>query len=167
MQRAVWGLPQAGILANKHIRRKLTPFGYYKHLSTPGIWYHETRPILFMLVVNNFGVKYVNKEDIDHLVASIKKTYTLTKDWTGNLYCSFCLDWDYKNQTVDISMPGYVKKNCKSIITLRVNASKLACIHLPQNSSVQRRNLPSPQIRCQNWIRQGSRRFKKCWKHLV
>jgi hypothetical protein len=29
MRRAVWGLPQAGILANKCLRRKLAPFGYY------------------------------------------------------------------------------------------------------------------------------------------
>ncbi len=86
MQQAVWGLPQAGIFANKCLRRKLAPFGYYKHISTPGLWYHETRPILFTLVVDNFGVEYVNKEDIDHLIASIKKIYTLTKDWTGNLY---------------------------------------------------------------------------------
>jgi hypothetical protein len=27
MRRAVWGLPQAGILANKCLRRKLAPFG--------------------------------------------------------------------------------------------------------------------------------------------
>ncbi len=85
MQRAIWGLPQAGILANKYLRGKLAPFGYYEHVSTPLLWYHETRPILFTLVVNNFGLKYVNKENIDHLIASIKKTYTLTEDWTGNL----------------------------------------------------------------------------------
>jgi hypothetical protein len=66
---------------------------------------------LFTLVVDNFGVKYVNKEDIDHLIVLIKKTYMLTEDWTGNLYCDIQLDWDYKNCTVDISIPGYVKKN--------------------------------------------------------
>jgi hypothetical protein len=38
MQRAVWGLPQAGFLANKHLRRKLAPFGYYESAHTPGIW---------------------------------------------------------------------------------------------------------------------------------
>ena len=61
-------------------------------------------------MVDNFGVKYVNQEDIDHLIALIKKSYNLTKDWTGNLYCSICLDSDYTNRTADISMPGYIKK---------------------------------------------------------
>jgi hypothetical protein len=110
MRRAVWGLPQAGILANKRLRRKLAPFGYFEHRKTPGLWTHVSRPISFTLVVDDFGVKYVNKEDADHLVASIKSTYTLSEDWTGNLYCGIALDWDYINRTVDISMPGYIKK---------------------------------------------------------
>jgi hypothetical protein len=63
---------------------------------------------LFTHVVDDFGVKYINKADVDHLVASIKSTYTLTKDWTGNLYCSIALAWDYDKRTVDILMSGYI-----------------------------------------------------------
>ncbi len=91
MRRAVWGLPQASILANKQLRRKIAPFGYSEHVNTPGLWYHESRQISFTLVVDDFGVKYVNKADADHLVASIKLTYTLTEDWTSNLYCGIAL----------------------------------------------------------------------------
>ena len=94
MRRAVWGLPQAGILANKKLRRKLAPFGYFEHSSTPGLWYHISRPISFTLVADDFGVKYVNKDDADHLISSIKALYTLTEDWLGNLYCGIALDWD-------------------------------------------------------------------------
>ncbi len=50
MRRAVWGLPQAGILANKRLRRKLAPFGYYKCVNTPGLWRHDSRPLTFTLV---------------------------------------------------------------------------------------------------------------------
>jgi hypothetical protein len=58
-----------------------------------------------------FWRKFVNKADVDHLIASIKKTYTLTEDWTGGLYCGITLEWDYVyvGRTVDISMPGYIK----------------------------------------------------------
>ena len=110
MRRAVWGLPQAGILANKCLHRKLEPFGYHKCVNTPGLWRHETRAISFTLVVDDFGVKYVKKEDVDHLIASIKSTYSLTEDWTGNMYCGITLEWDYENRHVDIFMPGYIKK---------------------------------------------------------
>jgi hypothetical protein len=41
-RRAVRGLPQAGILANKCLRRKLAPFGYYESVKTPGLLQHES-----------------------------------------------------------------------------------------------------------------------------
>ncbi len=85
MQLTVWGLPQAGILANKRLRNILAPLGYFEHVNMPGLWYHESHPILFTPVIDDFGVKYIKKEDVDHLVASNKATYALTEDWTGNL----------------------------------------------------------------------------------
>ncbi len=68
MRQAVWGLPQAGILANKLLWQRLLPHGYYECNNTPGLWKHTTRPISFTLVVDNFGVKYVDKEHINHLI---------------------------------------------------------------------------------------------------
>jgi hypothetical protein len=78
MRPAIMGLPQAGILANKRLQQKLELFGYFDIVNTPGLWSHKTRPISFTLVVDNFGVKYVNKEYVEHPIASIKKTYNLT-----------------------------------------------------------------------------------------
>jgi hypothetical protein len=97
MRWAVWGLPQAGILANKRLRCELAPFGYYKSINTTSLWCHASRMISFTLVVDYFGVKYGSQDDVDHLTSSIKKMYTLTKDWTGNLHCRVTLDWNYKH----------------------------------------------------------------------
>jgi hypothetical protein len=91
MQRAVWGLPQAGILANKLLKKPLAPHGYYECKQTLGLWKHTTRPISFTLVIDNFGVKYTHEEDIDHLIRAIKEKYELTKDWDGDLYCGLRL----------------------------------------------------------------------------
>ncbi len=71
MQRAVWGLPQAGILANKLLKKCLAPHGYFECKQTPGLCKHTTRPITFALVVDDFGVKYERREDFDHLIACI------------------------------------------------------------------------------------------------
>ncbi len=109
MEHVVWGLPQVGILANKLLCKWLAQHGYYKCINTPGLWRHEWRLITFTLVVNNFGVKYVGKEHADHLIACIKEKYKLTKDWSGDLYCNINLKWDYMKQTLEISMPGYIK----------------------------------------------------------
>jgi hypothetical protein len=110
MRRVVWGLPQAGILANKLLRKRLLPHGYYECTHTPGLWRHLTRPISFTLVVDDFGVKYVGKEHINHLIEYLQENYELTKDWTGNLYCRIKQLWDYTTRTLDISIPGYIKK---------------------------------------------------------
>ncbi len=110
IRRAVWGLPQAGILANKLLKKRLTPHGYHECKQTSGLWKHTTWPISFTLVVDSFGVKYTRKEDINYLIKVIKEKYELTKDWDGDLYCGICLKWDYHHRTPDISMPGYIRK---------------------------------------------------------
>jgi hypothetical protein len=79
MSKAVWGLPQAGILANKLLHKLLALHGYYKCKNTPGLWIHTTCPITFTLIVNDFGATYERQEDVDHLIAAIKTKYTLTQ----------------------------------------------------------------------------------------
>jgi hypothetical protein len=67
-------------------------------------------PISFTLVVDDFGVKYVGKEHVDHLIKCIKTKYKLAEDCVGDLYCGIRLNWDYTACTLDISMPGYITK---------------------------------------------------------
>jgi hypothetical protein len=67
-------------------------------------------PIAFALVVDDFGVKYIGKDHVDHLISCTKQQYELTKDWTGDLNCGIKLLWDYDARTLDISMPGYIIK---------------------------------------------------------
>jgi hypothetical protein len=62
------GIPQAGILANKLLRKRLEPHVYYECVNTPGLWRHATRPITFSLVLDDFGIKNVEKEHADHLI---------------------------------------------------------------------------------------------------
>ena len=113
MRQAVWRLPQAGILASKLLQKRLALHGYYECKQTPGLWKHTSQPISFTLVVDDFGVKYTQQEDIDHLIGCIKEKYKLTKDWTENLYFGIKLKWDYNNCTLNISMPGYIIKQLK------------------------------------------------------
>ena len=42
MRRAVWGLPQAGILTNKPLRRRLLPHGYYSGNLYRSLWLSTT-----------------------------------------------------------------------------------------------------------------------------
>jgi hypothetical protein len=47
IRKAIYGLPQAGILANQLLRKRLAPAGYYEVAHTPGLWRHVSRPIQF------------------------------------------------------------------------------------------------------------------------
>ena len=110
IQKGMYGLPQAGILANKLLKKRLAKRGYFELPHTPGLWKHVSRPVLFTLVVDDFGVKYVGEQHANHLIESIKKDYTVEVDWDGGLYCGIKLTWDYVNRKVDTAMPTYVGK---------------------------------------------------------
>jgi hypothetical protein len=60
--------------------------------------------------VDDFAVKYVGKQHVEHLQKALLRTYELTTDWTATatVYSGMTLKWDYKNRTCDISMPGYI-----------------------------------------------------------
>ncbi len=71
---------------------------------------HDTHPISFSLVVNDFGVKYVGKENVQHLLETVRNFYKCSCDWAGERYCGLTLKWDYPGQKVHLSMPGYIPK---------------------------------------------------------
>jgi hypothetical protein len=109
IQKGMYGLPQAGILANELLQRNLDKDGYQPTQHTHGLWKHDTRPVSFSLVVDDFGVKYVGREHAEHLMTCIKKSYDISSNWEGSAYCGLTLECDYNNKTMDLSMPGYIK----------------------------------------------------------
>jgi hypothetical protein len=110
IQKGMYGLPQAGILAQQLLEQRLNKHGYSQSKAVPGLWTHETRPISFTLVVDDFGVKYTGKEHAMHLISILKQHYEISEDWTGSKYIGITFDWDYANRRVHLSMPGYISK---------------------------------------------------------
>ena len=109
IRRGMYGLPQAGILAETQLVHFLGKYGYSPVPHTPGLWRHQWRPITFCLIVDDFGVKYVGREHADHLIQWLCNHYKeIDIDWTGKRFCGIHLHWDYLNRTCDLSMPGYV-----------------------------------------------------------
>jgi hypothetical protein len=108
IRKGMYGLKQAGLLANQLLQTRLSPFGYLPARHTPGLWLHETRPISFTLIVDDFAVKCVGKQHAEHLRNALMRTYELTTDWSAMVYSGMTLKWDYDKHTCSISMPGYV-----------------------------------------------------------
>ena len=110
IERGMYGLKQAGKIANEQLIKKLVPHGY-RPTRTPGLWKHDNKPISFTLIVDDFGVKYIHKKDAEDLMEILRAHYeAITTDWTGSLYSGITLYRDYKHGKVNLSMPGYVLK---------------------------------------------------------
>jgi hypothetical protein len=110
IRKGMYGLVQAGKIANVRLQEHLAKHQYFPCTTTPGLYRHSTRPIAFALVVDDFGVKYERKADALHLQQCLKALYEVTTDWTGELYLGITLAWDYTRRFVELSMPGYIDK---------------------------------------------------------
>ena len=64
----MYGLPQAGNLAQELLEKWLAEFRYTQSKIIHGLWTHAMRPTTFTLVVDDFGVKYTIIEDAKHLI---------------------------------------------------------------------------------------------------
>ena len=106
--KGMYGLPQSGLLANELLEKRLNKHGYRQSKLVPGLWKHDSKPIQFTLVVDDFGVKYTNKEDVKHLQQVLEEHYKITMDWDGKRYIGITLDWDYRRRQVHLTMPGYI-----------------------------------------------------------
>ena len=110
IKRGMYGLKQSARLAHEMIVQHLKKYGYQPDRFTPNIWSHHTGPTNFCLCVDDFGVKYYTQEDANHLIDALKNAYDVTIDWKGENYYGLKIDWDYKNEHVDISMKNYTIK---------------------------------------------------------
>ena len=106
----MYGLPQAGSLEHDLLKTRLNQEGYYQSKVVPGLWKHKTKSIQFVLVVDDFGIKYIKQQDLDHLIKTLQKYYDVTVDMDGKEFVKIDLDWDYKNGQVHLSMQPYLQK---------------------------------------------------------
>ena len=81
----MYGLTQAGKIANDKIKLHLSKFGYDPVPIMPGLWRHQTFPLEFSLVVHDFGIKYKRQENMTHLLDALKTIYKISEEWDGEL----------------------------------------------------------------------------------
>jgi hypothetical protein len=73
----------------------------------------HTHPVFgstFCLLDDDFGIKYTNRRDANHLLAALEELYVVTIEWNRSIYLTMHMAWDYSRHTMDISMSGYVAK---------------------------------------------------------
>jgi hypothetical protein len=108
----MYGLPQSGSNSHNELKERLNKEGYFKSPIIPALWKHNKRPTQFVLVVDDFGIKYFSSDDLNHLHDTLKQYYGVKLDPEGKEYVKINLDWDYnyKNKKVYLSMIPYLEK---------------------------------------------------------
>ena len=110
VNKGMYGLPQAGKLAQERLCAHLLPFGYAQDPNVPCLFKHESNGMQFTLVVDDFGIKYFSRESAEHLIACLEVLYPLKVNWTGHKYLGMNIDFAADRRSVTLSMPGYVRK---------------------------------------------------------
>jgi hypothetical protein len=93
----MYGLPQAGIIAQELLQEHLAKVGYYQSKIIPGFWTHITKKTCFTLVVDNFAIKYTNLDNAKHLIDTLKKDYVIQSTGT-------------QQNTLDLPLSGNTQK---------------------------------------------------------
>ena len=71
--------------------------------------YSHTRRETLYSHYDDFGMKYTKREDAEHLLQTIQDRYLVKADQNLTLYSGVTLEFDYKEPTCKMLMPGYVK----------------------------------------------------------
>ena len=100
------------MLANDLIRTRLNNTGYYETTTTPGLWRHKWRPIMFVLIVDDFVIEYVGNNHLHHLRNFLTNHYKIMDDLDGEKFAGINLKWNYTKihaqHTCCLSMEGYI-----------------------------------------------------------
>ena len=116
LDKGIYGLKQAGRLAQQRLIKHLETHGYTE-TSTPCIFHHATNSVSFALVVDDFGVKYTHKADAEHLLASLDQLYRIKTNWTGDAYIGYDIRFGTcphsAVRTVTMGMPRYLPNALK------------------------------------------------------
>ena len=108
IQKDLYGLPHVGLLANKLLTKCLLVKGFYPFHFTTGLWWHVWWPILLVLVVDDFGIKYTRQHHATYLLVVICKHFEISVEWEETLFCDIHFTWDYMVRHVNLTMPQYI-----------------------------------------------------------
>ena len=133
--KGMYGLPQAGLLAQQRLIAHLAKHGYHQ-TNTDCLFRHVSNGTDFSLDVDDFGVKYTNKSGVDHLIQTLQALYSITINWTGSKYLGFTIEFDYPRRTVTLSMPGYIAKALQRFAPSLQTGANSPAIYVPPNYGI-------------------------------
>jgi hypothetical protein len=142
-KKRIYGLPQAGIIAQEFLKERIAKHGYTQRKIIHGLWKHKTRPTCFTLVVGNFTVKYTNEQDAEHLISMLKQDYDITIYLEATKYIGLTIEWDLKKQPSPHAYVGAFWKKPSFVSNMKhPRRNKIHCIPTFAQITEPKKNTP-------------------------
>ena len=144
ISKGIYGLPQAGKLAQDRLVKHLATHDYIQCVNTPCLFKHKTNGVMFTLVVDDFLIKYKGRENVDHLLNSLRELYKITTDFSRESlkYVGITLRHDRINRHIDMSIPGYVAKALKRFKRTNLKGADSPIIYVPPSYGKHQQEAP-------------------------
>jgi hypothetical protein len=109
--KTLYGLKDAGALSKAKLDKILLAAGYSENKIVPCLYKHATNGVSFVLVVDDFAVKYLKDDSLNHLVNTLKDAgYELSVDLKASKFCGLDIKYNKREGWIEISCKGYVDK---------------------------------------------------------
>jgi hypothetical protein len=131
MDKTMYGLKEAGKLSNLRLVSLLSTFGFHETSTSSCLFKHVSRPILFVLVVDDFGVKYTTRSNFDFLVSCLSTLYHAKAHPIASKFLGFSVSHNRTARTFTVSYPGYAAHLLARLRLLGVPPSNFPSIYIP------------------------------------
>ena len=143
ISKGIYGLPQAGKLAQDRLVTHLATHDYIQCVNTPCLFVHRTNGVAFTLVVDDFLIKFKERSAVEHLFSALRELYTITTDFsTTQKYVGITLQYNKRKRYIDMSIPGYVKKAIQRFQRTNLKGADSPIIYVPPNYSKHQQEAP-------------------------
>ena len=130
--KGIYGLPQAGKLAQDRLVKHLMGHGYNQCVNTPCLFVHNSNGVAFTLVVDDFLIKYKEQSAVDHLLNALRELYVITTNFSDTKkYVGITLYHNTKKHYIDMSIPGYVVKASQRFQRTNLRKADSPIIYVP------------------------------------
>jgi len=108
INKGIYGLPQAGLVAQNRLNEHLAKHGYMPARNTPCLYKHVSRSTYFTLIVDDFLVATKTDADRDHFLDTLKELYPIKYDLEAKKYIGITITQDKVKSEIKLSVPGYI-----------------------------------------------------------
>ncbi len=127
--KSMYGLPHAGRISQDCFIERLASHGHLQNVTTC-LFRHATNSVTFTLVVDDFGVKYMNSADTDDLIRCLRLYYDVTIKKSPTKYLGITIAVDKAAREVRLSALGVIAKALKQFAAISTISSCLCTTSL-------------------------------------